>query len=562
MKTRKYILGALLLAGIMTGCSDTWDDHYTAGEGIVNNSSIMIVDQSLTDYLSQEPSLKSTYQLFEETGMIDALLAKEQLYTILAVDGDASLASTTKADDGTVSSDDLYRAQTYISDVSLSPSNMTSGQRILMWNGKYLNITKTENENGESVIQFNNATVKKIIKLNNGYLYVVDQEVNSPRSMYEIIENLGDDYSMFRDMILSRNELTFDKEASEIVGVDNTGNTVYDSVFTVKAPYFEAKGFDLMSENVNATMLIPSNELVTEALETAKQKLQEWGLQREDSILENWIFQVAFFDEKYTKADFEENEDLTSVFSKQWRTTVQEVDLDHPVEMSNGTAYYVTKLKIPTNVLIYRLKDYFKYYEKLTEQEKNEYFKTENLTFVGVENKGNHAGWAAAGFPKIEYDVAHFELTDPDNKSYVLNFTPFMYEEVGASDHKVTPYKVPAGTYDVCLGFMQDKNKKLGNITVYVNDEKVGTISESAHSSTTYHYDRGGQGYPEGYDSKAASSAGVSKSGNYGRDGGKVGTITIEGEAKPVVIRFEASGSSLSEAYLYHWCLKPTADCY
>ena len=96
----------------------------------------------------------------------------------------------------------------------------------------------------------------------------------------------------------------------------------------------------------------------------------------------------------------------------------------------------------------------------------------------------------------------------------------------------------------------------------YVNGEKVGTISESSHSSTTFHYDRGGQGYPEGYDSKAASAAGVSKSGNYGRDGGKVGTITIEGEAKPIVIRFETSGNSLTQAVLFHWCLKPTADCY
>ena len=244
MKAKKYILGALFMAALMTGCSDNWDNHYNSGEGVVNNSSIMIVDKSLTEYLSETPSLQSTYQLFEQTGMIDALLAKEQLYTILAVDGESSAASLDSKADGNVSSDDLYKAQTYISDVSLSPSNMTDGQRILMWNGKYLNITKTEDEAGETVIQFNNAKVTKIIKLNNGYLYLVDQEVSSPRSMYEIIENLGDDYSMFRDMILSRNELTFDKEASEIIGVDNTGNTVYDSVFTVRNPYFEAKGFE------------------------------------------------------------------------------------------------------------------------------------------------------------------------------------------------------------------------------------------------------------------------------------------------------------------------------
>ena len=125
-----------------------------------------------------------------------------------------------------------------------------------------------------------------------------------------------------------------------------------------------------MSENVTATMLIPSNEVINDALTTARQKLTEWGLEREDSIIRNWVFQAAFFNKKYTKLDFEENEDLKSVFSKQWRTTVQEVDLDHPVNMSNGTAYYVKKMKIPTNVLIYRLKDHFYYYEKMTALEK------------------------------------------------------------------------------------------------------------------------------------------------------------------------------------------------
>lgn len=79
--------------------------------------------------------------------------------------------------------------------------------------------------------------------MTNGYLYLLDQAINAPRSMYEIIENLGEDYSIFREMILSRNVLTFDRDASKVVGVDNTGNTVYDSVFTVRAPYFEKVKF-------------------------------------------------------------------------------------------------------------------------------------------------------------------------------------------------------------------------------------------------------------------------------------------------------------------------------
>lgn len=75
---------------------------------------------------------------------------------------------------------------------------------------------------------------------------------------------------------MERNQLTFDKEASKIIGVDETGSNVYDSIFTVTNPYFEAEGFNMMSESLSATVLIPSNEVVNRALATARNKIQEW----------------------------------------------------------------------------------------------------------------------------------------------------------------------------------------------------------------------------------------------------------------------------------------------
>lgn len=559
MKTKKYILYALsFLTLIGSSCSDTWDNHYAQEQSAVNNDQITIVNKPLTEYLAEESSLTNMYQLFKETGMIDEMQKKGQMYTILATEAD--LAPTRAA-----SNDDVYTAQTYISDASISPSKITDGQRLLMWSGKFLNIKKTEEETG-NIIQFNNATVTKIVKLTNGYLYILDQAIVSPRSMYEIIESLGDDYSIFRQMILSRNQLTFDKNASEIIGVDNTGNTVYDSVFTVKAPYFENKGFDIMSENVTATMLIPSNEVINDALTTARQKLTEWGLEREDSIIRNWVFQAAFFNKKYTKLDFEENEDLKSVFSKQWRTTVQEVDLDHPVNMSNGTAYYVKKMKIPTNVLIYRLKDHFYYYEKMTALEKETYFKTTNLAYKEIghsDGKSYHDGWPAMGFPRIYYYTLVYDLADPANKTYTLEFTPFKYKEMGTTEHEVSPYKIPEGTYKIYFGFEQDKSGKVGQVKIFVNDVEVGTASESANKGTNFHFDRNGGGYAEGYDANAAKAAGVSKYSNYDRDGGVMSNeLVVTGEAKPITIRFEGSGNSLTKAIFFHWCLKPTEDCY
>lgn len=564
MKTKKYIVCSLLLAGMISSCSDTWDEHYNASESVVENTSITSVNESLTNYLAKEPALDAAYQLFKETGMIDKLQEKEQLYTILAVDG-KGLKSIREA-----SNDDIYTAQTYISDVSLSPSNITEGQRILMWSGKYLEVKKSEDE----TIRFNNATVTKIVKLNNGYLYILDEAIVAPRNMYEMIESLDDEYSIFRDMVISRNVLTFDKEHSVQTGVDQTGNSVYDSVFTVKAPYFENKGFNIMSENVTATMLIPSNDLINSAINTAKAKLKDWGLEREDSVLQNWILQSMFYDKKLTKEDFEATEDLKSVFGTQWRTTVQEVDLNNPISMSNGTAYHVTKMKIPTNVLIFRLKDYYRWYEYLTDTEKDTYYVTENLSYEKIRQSGlmTGLGWTQAGtdkygnylFPEISfYYTLSYKLTDLDTKSYDIKFTPFKYVQTSSTEHTTVAYKVPPGEYNLCLGFEQNKDSKLGEMDIYFNGELVTHLASSALTGSNYHYDRAGQGYPEGYDTAKAKAAGWSKSGNYDRDGTRVGNIVITGnEAQTVELRFVGSGSKLEYCWLHHWCLKPTSNCY
>lgn len=556
MKARFYILGIALIGLIGGGCSDTWDDHYIQSETVVNNAEVSVVDKSVTDYLAQESSLSGMYQLFNETGLVDQLLAKEQMYTILAVESGVE-----------VGDDPTYTAQTYISDASISPSNMEDGQRILMWSGKYLNIGVTSSETrANSVIRFNNATVKQIVKLTNGYLYLLDQAIESPRSLYELIENLGSDYSVFRKMVRDRYELTFDKNASTIVGVDNTGNTIYDSVFAVRAPYFENQGFNIMSENLTATLLIPSNAVIEEALTTARQSLADWGMTRADSIIENWVFQSAFFNSKYSKEDFESNTDLKSVFGKQWRTTVQKVDLDNPISMSNGVAYHVTEMKIPTNVLIYRIKELFRNYEYLNADDKANYFKTTNLSFekISETDEASCTGWTALGFPTIGYRVLYYTLTDETNLTYMLDYTPFKGETVGAT-YVATPYKIPPGSYNFYVGLRGRKD--LGAIDFSIIKDGVeipiGSLSQSTINNNTsnYHYDRNGGGYPEGID--AAVAAGFKNKSKYDRDGGPVGTVTIPGEeASEIVIRLKASGSNLYRAALYHWCMRPTDDCY
>lgn len=66
--------------------------------------------------------------------------------------------------------------------------------------------------------------------------------------------------------------------------------------------------------------------------------------------------------------------------------------------------------------------------------------------------------------------------------------------------------------------------------------ESMWTVTASILTKTDFHYDRGGQGFPEGYDVNKATDK---KKTNYDRDGGKVGVITIEGtQPVNVVLKF------------------------
>lgn len=546
MKTIKYILSSILLVSGIYACNDDWDSHYSQEEQVVNNVNITVVNKSAVGYLQSQPELSSMCQLFSETGVLDEMIEKNLLFTIFVVNNENASSHTASTDDR------IFLAKSHISDISLSPSNLSDGQRVLMWNGKYVNVSKVENEDNVTSISFNDIAVKKITKVNNGYIYEMEDYVETPKSLYELIEGLSDDYSIFREMIMERNQLTFDKEASKIIGVDGTGSNVYDSVFTVTNPYFEAKGFNMMSESLSATVLIPSNEVINRALTTARRNLQEWGIQREDSILENWTFQSMFFNKKLSKSDFEANVDLNSIFSKQWRTTVQQIELEDPVSLSNGVAYYVKEMKIPTNVLIFRVKDYMRWYEYLSEEDKTLYFANENLTFDKMDTKVTAwSGWPGV-FPTIINRVVRFKATDSTIKEYTLNFTAFSYDE---TTKVATPYKIPPGEYDLCVGFEQNMGH---DVEISFNEEYVGTVTASLLTKTDFHYDRGGQGYPEGYDPDKATDK---KKTNYDRDGGKVGVVTIGGtQSVNVVLKFH--GINASKCCFHHWCLKPTKNCY
>jgi hypothetical protein len=564
MKTNqiKTIVLALLSPVLLFSCSDLWDGHYENTLTEILNDQVLIVDETTESYLQSADSLSEMYDFLKENGIFEKLKEKDQLHTLFMVT-DSDFVSVDSASAS-------FIANSHVTDLSISPSNLYDKERILMWHGKYVSVALDTLALKGIInhITFNTIPVKQVIKTKDGYIYVLNQMIQTPKSLYDIINELGDEYSLFKGLVMDQNVLIFDKENSKPIGVDNTGNTVYDSTFNISNPFFSAKGFDLTSESLTATVLIPSNQVIQQAMTDAKRKLNDWDMVRDTNLMRKWILEAAFYSTKYTPAELADSllhKDITSIYNRQWRTTVQQLDLDHPISMSNGIGYTVNWMKIPNNFLMYRLKDNFYYYESCSETQKAEYFVTDNL--VMKECSTEVAGWTplAGVWPNVENRVIYFSIVNTAVNNFSLDFTPIKRFSDGQGGYSVKPWKIPPGEYRLCMGFKQNLNL---DVAISLNGTLLGTTTLG--SATTFHYDRGGVGYPEGYQEDLDIEGKItnSKKGNYDRDGGQIAAaVYITGDASgnpaPIKIKISNTGYGTATKMLFHhWCLRPTSNNY
>jgi hypothetical protein len=570
MKKNCLFTLAVFVLFLTFSCSEKWDAHYDQKETVIDGDAVKVVDSSAKEYIQSESDLSAVSALFAEQGIFEAMDSKDQLFTVLVYPNEVMSAATID--------DPEFFAQTCVCDLAFTPTKLTNGLSMQMWNGKYLTVSVTEGSSGDEV-RIAGSKVKGVVQVSDGFIYLLDAPVYAPKSLYEMLNDLDDHYSLFRELIASYEEKVFDKENSIPRGVDETGNTVYDSVFVVKNTLMDrynsggTETWNMRSEYYNSTMLIPSNDLITNALENAYDYIRE-ALNREptesDSTkFQEWIVKVSFYDDVLTPAELDGETDLTSVSGYQedatastsgviWKPTVQKVNTANPVELSNGVAYYVTSLKIPNNVVIYRIKSRFYFWENCSEAEKAEYFKWTNLENPDIYDNGSFG--PIGPWPAVYYKCLRAYPTEEATASKL----PVALEYTGIAlndDGTVSVVMVPPGEYCLRMGFRSDKYP--WRLDIYFNDELVaGNVDPNSG-----HYDRYGVGYPEGYNYNDWYSTN-SKASNYDRDGFDVATVTVTGtEPRPIKIKMvsnnmtEGSGSKY-RMIVYCWTLRPTDNNY
>lgn len=602
MKRNKFIyllaFSAVMLLGACSELSDK--DYFKNIETTVNSDELVVVDMSSEEYLSKEPEYSSINELFKSHGIFTALEQKNQLSTMLVVENSDFQAPAGKE----AEIDNAVKA--HVSDIAVSPANLkTEGNnmRIMMWHGKYINVDLDDAARNEGKIaghiMFGTSAVKKVVKTNSGYIYVLSSLLNIPKSIYDYITNLDDNYSILRDSILASGTKEFDKKNSKPIGVNDEGNTVYDSVFIYKNTHFLEKNFDLSSESLTATLLLTSNAVVEEAIADAKVRLQKWGLWDEwnaerqynfEYTMRHWVMDAAFFDKKLTPETLlskdEENDMLTSIFSKYWKTSVQQIN-PTPIELSNGIAYQVTRLHIPNNVLIWRLKEDFSIYEFCSAEQKESFFQMLNMQFKACTTAV--AAWTPLQgvWPKHECRTLDLTVGDDASGDWQLVFTPckrifetyptrmeMVKKDWLKSNLTVTgikPFLIPPGKYTLSFGSKQNQNMEITFKVRVKGSTDVVAVSDpiTLGSTTTFHYDRNPGKFIEGYDPSADNLSTNKKAGNYDTDGGTVISELeipdVKGDGSPVEITVEIASPTWNgntTMVFNHWCLRPTKDNY
>lgn len=589
---------ALFLGGAtmtLPSCTDDWDDHYDVTD-LNSTVSVEVVPGTVAEFLASRSELS---QVNVALGSISEILSGESCTAIVTENGSIP--------EGDETLQAPLFAQNSVSDVAVAPSSLVPGYGIYMQSGKNIWITYDADGN----ILLNEHALLKVYKTDNGYVYVVDAPVAVQPSVYEYIQSLGEDYSLFKEFIALFEETIFNADASIPSGVDDMGNTIYsDSVFEVRNSLmdrFTESGlatWNMRSESFQSTLFVPNNAMIEKAYFGALDSIPVW-LNRaptaNDSLkFKKWIVSSCFVDHRMKPEEVSSDvegqfecvggyiEEVDEVLDKrtytayeaaQWKPSVQTVDVANPIELSNGVAYLLTDYKVPNHIVIWRVKEkFYLLWPQLSAVERGEggeggYFRWTNWEAPQILNDAQGLFELTSELPIMYYHV----LTAIPTAQAMADSLPCSVEYDGLllnTDDKnfgLNPVSLPAGEYYLRMGF---KHSLRYSISIYfaAADEEFSPANRLVENmsliatGSNFHFDRGGAmegmdfygsesvGYPEGYDWRwwyDQDPVLYQKASAYDTDGYQVATVNLN---KPGNFKIKVESGDMAKLFLNGDC--------
>lgn len=602
MKRRQiYLLlsiGCFLLSLGIISCNDSWDDYYSPKDK--ESDEIEIYSGNIIEYLNSQPDLSRISSILNESGVYDSIRVSGG-YTVIVCRNDVLEKNSP--------SDKLAFAKNSVSDISIDPSKLTDGFGISTRIGK--NIWVSKDINGD--IYLDDFKLEKRVKTANGYVYYVNGIIPVRQSIYELFDSLGEEYSIFVSLVKKYEESYFDRQNSVPVSVDPMGNTVYDSVITIRNTLMDRytedglKTWDMFSEDYLSTMFIPSNDLINNALNAALENVPIWlnrpATPEDLEKFKEWIVKACFVNSRLDNNAVSPGatEDITCVDGycqvidvaqdvlkyipfdpAYWRPSVQVVDSDNPVVLSNGVAYFAKEFKIPNHVVIYRVKaKFYELWGAMKDNEKEKYFRWTNWVEPLIVNDAQSSFTLTESLPTMYYHVLT-AIPSPtaitDSAVCSVTYDGLLYN---STTRQLAEVNLPAGEYYLRMGF---KHSLRYSVDIFFNDRLLVEDMLLSAQGSNFHFDRGSVsdldyygnssiGFPEGFDWRDWIEK-DEKAVAYDTDGYQVGVVnipedgnfTITIKSKDISYLYDSSNgrskNNVTQLMMYHWCLRPTTRNY
>ena len=635
MRYVKYCLLMLPVLALLQACRADWNSHYDEAVPTSTLTVEVCTDQT-SDWLGRQASLSALRERIAESSLMEAL-GEGRHCTLIVCEDEAFRAA------GEDVLSNALLAANHVSAVAVPPSRLTEGYGVYTYSGKNLWVTCQGDD-----IFLNGIRVERAVRTANGYVYYVESPIPVQPSVYEYIQSLGDDYSLFKSFVAEFEEYYFDADASTPAGVDDMGNTLYaDSVIAVRNTLMDRytedglPSWNMHSESYQSTLFLPDNQLLRTAYQRALDSIPLWlnrSVTAADSLkFRQWIVSSCFVDRRLAADEvapsvpgqFEcvggyvrevdqatDTEEFTACTAAWWKPSVQQVDVDHPVSLSNGTAYRLTSYKIPNHVVIWRVKArLYQVWAALDPARSgwdatartpidSGYFRWNRCMDPLQISDAQSAFELSSTLPTIYYHVLTAVPTVEARQNGLpvsVDYDGLLYNADEPNTFGLSEVHLPAGEYYLRMGF---KHSLTYSISIYFcgADEEFGDDNRLVEdmslvaTGSNFHFDRGGAmegldfygsesiGYPEYFDWRwwyDQDPEQYQKASAYDTDGYEVAVVTLKkpGNFKIKIESNDVAGlyndsygddistnirtkNNLLQLMMYHWCLRPTSNNY
>ena len=332
-----HIAGNKILKGwglasvvMLVSCTQAVEDYYGGGNSIVGKESVF-------QYLQSEAEYSEFVELVRQTGMTD-ILSGEDLVTVWAPENSTIPDEVASMSDA----EKLQLVRNHISITTIFSRNLDRLSTVGTLAGKYLTVARSADE--YSIDGVSLAERDRVFR--NGVVHRISEWLLPRKNLYQWLEELGDEYSRFRDTLFSHNVRVFDAENSPILGVDEQGRIVYDSVWVVKNDLLD--DLDLNDESLRYTLFVPDNAAFEEMFREKEAYLQSIGREMEPEDTGKWVTWMMQASLHRGLVEFQPSSSLRSVLGRELRTDYQTVL--SPLEMSNGRVYPMSRCYVPRSI--------------------------------------------------------------------------------------------------------------------------------------------------------------------------------------------------------------------